>query len=95
MTKDKKTKGPTEVTKTPEVLGDILEDLNSYLKLIKKHKDGLCDKCGVYESIEHFLFECEKYKHVRYILRDLEKETDESRIFKVKLRYVSACNKKL
>ena len=32
MTKDKKTKGPTEVTKTPEVLGDILEDLNSYLK---------------------------------------------------------------
>ena len=32
MTKDKKTKGPTEITKPPEPRGDILEDINSYLK---------------------------------------------------------------
>lgn len=45
-----------EVTLSRLRLGKCL--LNSYLFKINKHPTGLCDACGVLETVEHYLMEC-------------------------------------
>ena len=32
--------------------------LNSYLHKIQRHRDGLCDTCGVPETVDHYLMHC-------------------------------------
>lgn len=44
--------------------------LNSYLVLIDKHPNGLCDRCGVLDSVSHFLLKCIKYRSQRMGLID-------------------------
>ena len=34
--------------------------LNFYLQVIKRHEDGLCDRCGTEETIEHLLLQCDR-----------------------------------
>lgn len=46
--------------------------LNSNLYLINKHRDGLCDKCRVPETISHVLLECVQYSvHRRTFFNNL------------------------
>lgn len=42
--------------------------LNSYLHLIGKHLDGLCEGCGVPETVTHVLMECVRFRGFRHIL---------------------------
>ena len=32
--------------------------LNSYMHKIRRHRDGLCDTCGVPETVDHYLMHC-------------------------------------
>lgn len=36
---------------------------------MRKHENGLCDECDVFETVEHVLFKCSKYKHQRKSFR--------------------------
>lgn len=42
--------------------------LNSSLKLIGKHQTGECEHCGVPESVEHVLIQCNRYNRHRQLL---------------------------
>lgn len=39
--------------------------LNSTLALMGKHGNGMCDECGVVETVEHVIFKCSKYEEQR------------------------------
>ena len=39
--------------------------LNYYLFKINCHEDGLCDMCHEFETIDHFLVQCNKFKNER------------------------------
>ncbi len=45
--------------------------LNKYLKIIKRHPDGLCATCGIEESITHFLLNCRANKKLTDSLLDI------------------------
>jgi hypothetical protein len=45
--------------------------LNKYLHKIDLHPSGLCDVCGINDTVEHFLFDCEKHKELTVQLRQL------------------------
>lgn len=45
---------------------------------VGKHVDGKCEQCGVMESVQQVLMECEKYKEERKTLKtamETEKQT--------------------
>ncbi len=44
--------------------------LNKTLKIINKHPTGLCEHCGVEESVEHVICVCQKYTNEREIMRN-------------------------
>ena len=39
--------------------------LNEHLHRIECHPNGLYERCGTEETLQHYLFECPKYYHVR------------------------------
>jgi len=43
--------------------------LHSHLYKISLHPDGLCDTCGIPETVEHFLIQCSNYAEVRHTLQ--------------------------
>ncbi len=45
--------------------------LNKTLKLINKHLTGLCEHCGVEESVEHVIYVCQNYTNEREIIKNL------------------------
>lgn len=44
--------------------------LNSTMQIIGKHHTGLCDWCGIRETVEHVLIKCNKYSEERSKLRE-------------------------
>lgn len=36
--------------------------LNSTLKIIGKHENGMCEVCNISETIEHVIINCDRYK---------------------------------
>lgn len=44
--------------------------LNSILQIIGKHPTGMCDWCGVRETAEHVLIQCDRYTEERSKLID-------------------------
>ena len=42
--------------------------LNHHLHRIGKHENGLCERCGTEETIEHFILKCPKYENHRQTL---------------------------
>ena len=59
--------------------------LNFYLFIMGKHNDGLCDSCGVHETIKHILITCCKYSSQRKILFDKVDKSDNTSITLVDL----------
>lgn len=51
--------------------------LNYTLYRIGKHPTGLCDECGVSETVEHVLIMCNKYTEQRKMLIDDLQKKDE------------------
>jgi len=43
--------------------------LHSHLHKIGLHPDGLCDTCGIPETVEPFLMQCRKYAEARHALQ--------------------------
>lgn len=50
--------------------------LNQCLQRIGKHENGNCDKCGLAETVEHVLIECEAYERERSQLRHALRNID-------------------
>lgn len=49
--------------------------LNSTLKIIGKHENGMCEVCNISETIEHVIINCDGYKEERLRLKErLSKE---------------------
>ena len=44
-------------------------NLKSYQHKIGKAPDGMCDKCQVYDDVEHFMLACKKYDDSRNVLQ--------------------------
>jgi len=42
---------------------------HSHLHIIGLHPDGLCDTCGIPETVEHFLMQCSNYVEARHTLQ--------------------------
>ena len=42
--------------------------LNGSLKRLGKHPDGLCNTCGVEETVENFVMDCIDYQHLQFTL---------------------------
>lgn len=42
--------------------------LNYSLHKIGKHENGICDKCGQQETVEHILLKCVAYERERFQL---------------------------
>ena len=59
-------------------------NLNQYLHYINFHPDGLCDHCGVEETVSHYLIDCVGYKHS--VELDLHKDNVDFTIVRKKLR---------
>ena len=48
------------------------------MHLIGKHPNGMCDKCGVRETVEHVIIDCSKYGEERKTLMgEMQKEGDQ------------------
>ncbi len=43
--------------------------LDKTLKIINKHPTGLCEHCGVEESVEHVICVCQTYTNEREIMK--------------------------
>ncbi|KAI2663026.1 Gag-Pol polyprotein [Labeo rohita] len=49
--------------------------LNSTLNIIGKHPTGLCDWCGIRETVEHVLIQCNRYtEDRRKLIEELQKK---------------------
>ena len=44
---------------------------NVHRSIIDKNQTKLCDHCGVMESLEHFLFDCDEYSESRATLKNV------------------------
>ena len=52
-------------------------NMNSYLKIMNRHRDGNCDTCNTPETIEHFILEC---RNNMELLNSIKKLCDEQKI---------------
>ena len=51
--------------------------LNSYMHKIRRHRDGLCDTCGVPETVDHYLMHC---RANRVMINNLETRCKEKNV---------------
>ena len=64
-----------EVIKTRLRLGKC--NLNSYLKIMNRHRDGNCDTCNTPETIEHFILEC---RNNTELVKTIKTSCDEQKV---------------
>ncbi len=56
--------------------------LDKTLQIINKHPTGLCEHCGVEESVEHVICVCQTYTNEREIMKSelIKMEMDELKL---------------
>ena len=58
--------------------------MNHYLHYINRHSNGLCDHCGIDETVNHFLIDCPGFADSPF--KDLHKNNMDFNIFRNQLK---------
>uniref|UniRef100_A0A673MAK6 Uncharacterized LOC107721237 n=1 Tax=Sinocyclocheilus rhinocerous TaxID=307959 RepID=A0A673MAK6_9TELE len=70
-------------------------NLNSTLKILGKHPNGLCEQCKVEETVTHVILECKKYEEERSnMIVEIKKNGIQVVHFKSLIKWASEINSK-
>ena len=71
-------------------------NLNSTLKIIGKHPNGLCEICKVEETVTHVFLDCRRYEQERgTMIEEIRKNVKQEINFKVLIKWASEINSKV
>lgn len=71
-------------------------NLNSTLKIIGKHPNGLCEICKVEETVTHVFLDCRRYEQERRaMIEEIRKNVKQKINFEVLIKWASEINSKV